>query len=514
MRKEPNGVSPWADHLANELKGPRNSILSEERASSNEIQVVRTDDSLVIHVSQAGGATLAFRAAYTPAADFEVDDSNASGAALEYKLNSSLGIYRVVIHLSGADGIAGLHYTTYFTPIEDYRIPFWPKDVLALGESGALAAELHARVHVVQQGLRSGLVFVSTAKPENGSMLYFQNLTSLSDYCADTRTSLADTVDGRWPEFGFALPIADEQPMRGCKEYIVADAFVAFADDAPADQFEAAKQFMDMLAYIYLLLPKPAVIFHDYPDIAAKTLPGLANHKGCWTHHNGHNYLNAYVCDYKTPPEIMVQFAVLLPLKEYEEWQGKTIPMIAELEAGLTAFYDEDIGTVQRWLPAAEHQLTGEEEHKKPLIMDSWYLHHPLLNLSRMALGGNEIAKDLFLRSLDYAIKVAHRFDYKWPVFYKMDTLEVVKAETKPGAGGEKDVGGIYAHVMMQAWELTRDEKYVAEAQRAELVGGDAVIAVAAMQVRQPARQVVPPEVVVGHEDIFARHVVIHPVHQ
>jgi len=88
--------------------------------------------------------------------------------------------------------------------------------------------------------------------------------------------------------------------------------------------------------------------------------------------------------------------------------------------------------------------------------MDSWYLHHPLLNLSRLALKGNKVAEKLFLDSLEFAIKVARHFKYHWPVFYKMDTLEMVKAETKPGEGGEKDVAGLYAHIMLQAWNLRK----------------------------------------------------------
>lgn len=444
MGKQQSSISPWAIHLANELRGQRAPTCSEKQISSKNVQVILTADSLVICVSRMGGVKLAFRAAYTPAADFDVTDSDNSKETLEYTLNSSLGTYRVAIWLDEYEQLTGLHYTTHFTPAEDVQIPFWPKDVLALKDDGILA-DGDVDVHVVQEGLRSGLVYVSRTKPETGAMLYFQNLTALSDYCAATETSVADTVNGRWPEFGFALPVAEKKPLLRGNEYTLTDAFVTFADDAPADQFETAKQFMDMLAYIYLQLPKPAVRYHDYPDIAAKALPELANHKGCWTHHRGHSYLNAYVCDYKTPPEIMVQLAIVLPLKEYEEWTGQAIPLIAELEAGLTAFYDEDIGTVQRWLPAAEQQLDGEEEQKKPLIMDSWYLHHPLLNLSRMALHGNEMAKDLFLKSLDYTVKVAHHFNYKWPVFYKMDTLETVKAETKPGEGGERDVAGIYA---------------------------------------------------------------------
>jgi hypothetical protein len=71
------------------------------------------------------------------------------------------------------------------------------------------------------------------------------------------------------------------------------------------------------------------------------------------------------------------------------------------------------------------------------------------------------VASKLFLHSLEFAIKVAHHFKYEWPVFYKVDTLEVVKAETQPGMGGEKDVPGLYAQVMLQAWEMTGEKRYL-----------------------------------------------------
>jgi hypothetical protein len=92
-----------------------------------------------------------------------------------------------------------------------------------------------------------------------------------------------------------------------------------------------------------------------------------------------------------------------------------------------------------------------------------------LLNLSRLALKGDKVAEKLYLDSLEFAIKVAHHFGYSWPVFYKMDTLEVVKAETQPGKGGEKDVPGLFAHIMLQAWELTGKKRYLAEAEKSAL---------------------------------------------
>jgi hypothetical protein len=87
--------------------------------------------------------------------------------------------------------------------------------------------------------------------------------------------------------------------------------------------------------------------------------------------------------------------------------------------------------------------------------------------LGRLALRGDKQGTKLFLDSLDFTIRVARHFNYEWPVMYNMETLEVVKAETQPGKGGEKDVAGLYALVMLHAWELTKENKYLLEAKKA-----------------------------------------------
>jgi hypothetical protein len=227
------------------------------------------------------------------------------------------------------------------------------------------------------------------------------------------------------------------------------------------------KQYLDLLAAIYLVLPKPATTYKDWPDILQKGLFDLQDSPGSWCQLAGDHYFNAYLCDYVTPPEIMVQLAVLLPLVDYVEWSGSQLPVMQEIKKGLAAFYQDKFATIMRWHPKAADKLKGDEEQKQPMVMDSWYLQHPLLNLSRLALKGDEGAKKLFLDSLPFAIKVARHFDYQWPVFYKMDSLEVIKAETEPGKGGEKDVPGLYAHVMLQAWELTGKKQYLIEAKKA-----------------------------------------------
>jgi hypothetical protein len=45
-----------------------------------------------------------------------------------------------------------------------------------------------------------------------------------------------------------------------------------------------------------------------------------------------------------------------------------------------------------------------------------------------------------------------------------MTTLEVIKAETSTGQGGEKDVPGSYAHIMLMAYKITKEKRFVNEA--------------------------------------------------
>ena len=194
----------------------------------------------------------------------------------------------------------------------------------------------------------------------------------------------------------------------------------------------------------------------------------MVHHKGCWTFAGGHSYLNAYVADYKNPPEVMVQLAVLLPMLDYMDWKSEAShPLVEELKSGLEGFYEADMKTIVRWLPAVEENLDHSEEQKTARVMDAWYLHHPLMNLARLAERGDKLAKKLLLNSIDYTIRVAHHFKYQWPVFYQMDTLNIIKAETAEGKGGEKDVPGTYADLMLSLWKITSNDRFFDEAKKA-----------------------------------------------
>ncbi|MDR6941988.1 hypothetical protein [Mucilaginibacter pocheonensis] len=460
-----NAISPWLLNTNSELNRllPRPAI--ERTALDYRFNIYMMGDSCWLVASWPKGSRIAFRLAYSPGDEFNLKVKETADG-LSVGGNCLLGKYQINIQLPSAERPV-LRMTTSLVPVSPLLFPFWPRDIVPLGAADSDLLAL-GKVHVQQVGSRSGQLYFSLTRPSAGSVLYLQNLTALADYNQQTETSAANTVAGEWPEIGFALPpTIKNKPLEAGKAYVLSDAFVAFSQEVPANEPAMVKQYLDLLAAIYLALPRPETTYKPWPDILKKGLADLIDSPGCWSQVDGNHYFNAYVCDYATPPEIMVQLAVLLPLQDYAEWSGSTVEVIEKIRRGLPAFYDEKLGTILRWHPKLADQLEGEEEQKKPLTMDSWYLHHPLLNLSRLALKGDEIAKKLFLDSLEFSIKVAHHFKYQWPVFYKIDTLEVLKAETQPGKGGEKDVPGLYAHVMMQAWELTGKKRYLQEAEKA-----------------------------------------------
>ena len=463
--QETVGVSPWMLSLLDELGSERKSPHWSYSSGDFYFEIVEGKQSLWIINRFPAGAEVALRAAHCPDGELAIDEILQIEAGVEVRVTSTIGNFRVQVEFPRPDRPL-LHCKSMLTPAVTLRIPFWPRDVIPLGKEDDLT-DSEGIIYAEQVKARAGLVYFSLKKPRGGSVLYFQNLTSLGDYCKQTKTSASGVVGGEWPELGLLLPTAPEKTLDAGQEIVISDAFMILSREVPKDDLEMSRQFLDLLAQVYLALPPAKTEYRPWPDILKKSLHDLSNAASCWSEEGGHNYLNAYVGDYETPPESMVQLTVLLPLLEYQDWSGEEVPISKDLLSGLPEFFDRKAGVLGRWLPSAAGKLDGSEPQKEPRTMDSWYLYHSLMNISRLALRGDETARKLFLDSMDYAIKVAHRFEYHWPVFYHLDTLEVLKAETKEGEGGETDVPCLYIHVMMQAWDLTKEERYLEEAKKA-----------------------------------------------
>ncbi|WP_314504989.1 hypothetical protein [uncultured Microbacterium sp.] len=421
--------------------------------------VAKTASALWLISEWGDGARIACRLALTPGY-LRVDAIAPApdGSSVEVAMSSSLGDQTASVAFEKDGTISA---TTTLRAAEDMVFEGWPRDIVP-----DLDDRTEGRVHTHQRGLRTGLLHASLTGPASGSFMYLQDLTLLGDYCDASRASAADTVGGDWPDIGFALPLGEAPIDKGASITISAWR-LALADEVPEQPVAVADQYLTLLAALYFHIDRPTPDYIDWLERADASRAALESSEACWLEVEGGRYLRAYVGDDNHPPESMVQLAVLVPLLERSMWSSEEDPLIESLGEILGTFHDDRTGMIGRWLPGAEQLLDGGEEHEGPRIMDSWYLFHPLLNLGRLAKHGDERARRMLLGSLDRVIEIAHHFRHEWPIFYDIDTLEVIKAEAEPGKGGEKDVPGIYAHVMLQAHELTGEQRYLDEAREA-----------------------------------------------
>lgn len=456
-------VSQWVSGLDEQLKQATSVRTIPLTSAQGQLETCLTPNSFWIIYTVASGGKIAIRTCFDPQTIHSVTAHKPSDADVEYHIEGSLGSFRVRIALLSHEPML-LRYTTSLQPRQDFNVQAFPRDVYVLDE-GYDPTTTEGMVYVTQSGPTSGLTYLSATKPVVGTLLYFQNMTALNDYCQRTHTDPSGSVGVQWPEIGFSLPTA-EQPLRAGKEIVLSDAFIYLADSIPASEFEATDLFLEAIAAIYKRLPKPQPVYYDWPTAAGKTVRALTQSAECSRRIKNQVYVNAYVNATQKPPESMVQLAILVPLWEYEQWLGKSLPLVNQLLNNISTFYDEKKATLTRWLPGqpfSKEETSEEEDHDK---IDSWYLLHTLMNLGRLAEKGNTDARGLLLRSLDFVINAAHHFKYNWPVFYNSRTLAVVKAETGEGRGGELDAAGLFTHVMVQAYEATKEQRYLTEAVR------------------------------------------------
>ncbi len=445
------GIDPWTAAVHEELAA-HPPVFSQEMDGGMTLTVQPGTESLWLVVRGPSGGGIAFRMAYAPGG-FTVKEVHAEERAVQVTLQAPGGTFQVAAQLLGG-GL--LHWTTTLTPSHDLTLPFSPHDVYPLGTDNN---PINARgtAHAGQPASGAAALFFTVAEPAFGSALYLHNFSALDPLFETLGTRPLGLVGGQWPQLGFALPASDT-PLPANQAVVVSDAFVCVSAEVPQNEQGAARLYLDSLAKIYPHLPQPDTQWRDWPARAADSLTDLAQGAGCLVTQNGLTYARPYLD--AEEPDSMVQLALILPLTEYAEWTGQPVPLADKLRAGVSAFYDKDLGAMRRYLPEAPEEKDRSES-------DSWYLYHPLLNLGRLAKRGDAEARALLFGSLEYAIKVARHFEYRWPVKFNLDTLEVMTDIRKPGEPGQSDVGGIYAAVMLEAWDLSGEERYLDEAKAA-----------------------------------------------
>ena len=426
------------------------------------LEIRAGDDSLWAFIRRDGAGGLAVRAAFL-AGPFEwKKEEPKSGETVRLRLSSALGEH-VVVFRSGGDALDYIRITVDFTPATKMLIPFIPRDLYPL-DSNDDPIGAKGRVEAGQRGLNSGLVYFHIDEPAFGNVLYFQNLTAMNDYYRATKTAPDGAVGGEWPELGYLLPSPPQSgtpptnPLPAGKPVTLSDAIIVMRREASTEERESARQFLQMLGVAYQLIEQPSTEYRDWIDRAERTLRDLDESPAATIRHYGHRYVHPYTAaEY---PDIMVQMSIISALDDWGKWCGKELPLKAELQAGIGKFYDPKLKTLRRYLPNVGSDKDAD-------AVDSWYLYHPMLNLGNLALDGDEHAKALFLKCIDFGIEAAHHFKYKWPVQYKITDFSVITEAAEADGRGQTDVGGVYAWLMLQAYELTDDKRFLDEARAA-----------------------------------------------
>lgn len=443
--------------LANGLKHIGSLSIGDHR-----IEVAGGDDSLWAIIRRPGRGGLAVRAAFAPGGFRELSKGRCDNSRFELECISALGRHHLCFDAGGAD-VRRFHLQAWLTPSHAMLVPFAPRDLYPLDSNDdPLAAT--GRVEAAQRGPNSGLIYFSIDDPAFGHVLYFQDLTNLNAYFRATDTTPMGAVGGEWPELGYLPPTPPQsgtppvRPLPANQKTMLSDAVIVLRDEAAASEVEKAKQFIQMLGVAYKTIQLPKIEYRDWVGRADQTLADLGSASSATCRAYGHRYIRPYTnAEY---PDSMVQMTLIASLHDFASWSGRDVPLLGELAAGMSKFYDRRLKTLRRYLPNV-----GKDKNAN--AVDSWYLLHPLRNLARLALAGEQWAKRLLLRSIEFPIRSAHHFNYIWPIQYDVRDFSVITETRGDEEHGQTDVGGFYAFVMLQMFELTEDDRYLNEARAA-----------------------------------------------
>jgi len=451
------GFTPRTLDAAEQL-GANKTVLATFAMGELQVEIKPGRDTLWVVVRRPGHGGIALKTARSPGAVEISGKSNRAGG--DWQVMSSSGRFDVKVRRV-SDEL--LRVTVSLVPAADLLLPFWSRDLYPLG-AGDDPRKALGRVEASQRGHNSGLCFFRLDRPKFGNVLYFQNLTALNPYFAATATTPDGVVGGEWPELGYQPPTAPignsppVHPLRKGERVVISDAFLAVRPLGDEGELASARLFVEMMADIYPHLDRPEPGHHDWPARAMRTARDLTKSPEAVIRHYGFDYLHPYVeTEY---PDSMVQLSVLAALREFEGATGKKLAVADALAAGVGKFFDKERGVLRRYLPNV-----GDD--KDAFAVDSWYLYHPLINLARLAIAGDKAARALLMKSLEYTIRAAHHFEYRWPIQFDVRKFKIITASRNEQGLGQTDVGGVYAYLMLQVHELTGEERYLNEARAA-----------------------------------------------
>jgi uncharacterized protein (DUF1810 family) len=199
----------------------------------------------------------------------------------------------------------------------------------------------------------------------------------------------------------------------------------------------------------------------SWKEFAAGTVEDLQDKTSAQIEVQGHTGLRAYVKAssqlWKDAPdnfELMTIADVLWPSLLYLRLHPSAAFQrdCDALLADLPAFYHPDT-----------HSISNDLVRHKDERADSWYpfenslIKYPMIG----TLAGSKETTDHFLDAFRTAQKMAAQYNYLFPIYYQVASLQA------EGAGTNYAVSGLYAWAAILANKLTGDQQYLEQARRA-----------------------------------------------
>ena len=305
-----------------------------------------------------------------------------------------------------------------------------------------------ANFHAKQVPFAAPFIYMSSHSWWYGTLLYFEDLTSLNEMFEITQTAVnRHSIDLSTSEsaFGYKIPEKTLSRLPKNKEITVIDSYLFLLEQCPVDEPDLAIKFLKSLSTIYDFIKKPETELTDWQEIARREISDL-NHPAIWVDVDGQPFLRAYVADKRTSAELISQLDVLLALKKYQLEYGGVQPFVDKLAATPPRFFSEKFKAITNDFP---HKEKG----------DSWYLVEELTQIAKLAQLHEYTARDILFSSVESMITLAQNVNYEFPTFFSLKNLDAVQ-------GSETDVCGGYAYLMLELYEMTDNDRYLEEVKK------------------------------------------------
>jgi hypothetical protein len=265
MRKDELASAFWRIVQIEELLSDRHRLWSRDFDDST-LEIVFTRSGIWIVVDWRSGASVAFRAAFSPGS-LAVKKCTVEGDSVLIDADTRIGRQVCDVGISGADGV--FTFRTLVLPRSYLTFEAWSRDIVPLTKPEPWSGVLHSG----DDDHRAGQLHASIAG--GGSFVYVQDLASLSALCGATRATLAHSVGGDWPDVGFVPPRGRKALSPSDGPTVVTHAHVAWNATTAGDAGAVVDDQLALLAAIYLEAGRtqprsdvhaPDLWYRDRPD--------------------------------------------------------------------------------------------------------------------------------------------------------------------------------------------------------------------------------------------------------